>query len=109
MSQPRSHNESRRSITPADRNDWIARLTGRVTIADGGCWIVDDSDEYVSTHVTRRGYERIHRLVYQTLVAPIPPGWHVHHRCRSRACINPAHLEAMSASDHGRLHAHSGG
>ncbi|MFF8283387.1 HNH endonuclease signature motif containing protein [Streptomyces albus] len=30
---------------------------------------------------------------------PVPPGWHVDHRCRIRACCNPDHLEAVPATE----------
>jgi hypothetical protein len=37
-------------------------------------------------------------------VGPIPDGSHVHHECHEPACVNPAHLVIMSASEHARLH-----
>ncbi len=37
-----------------------------------------------------------HRLVYACLVGPIPDGHVLDHRCRNRACVNPAHLEPVT-------------
>ena len=40
-----------------------------------------------------------HRWVYETLVGPIPVGLDLDHVCRSRSCVNPAHLEPVTRSD----------
>lgn len=37
-----------------------------------------------------------HRLAYENAKGPIPKGLHIDHLCRTRACINPDHLEAVS-------------
>lgn len=34
----------------------------------------------------------VHRVAYQLALGPIPDGMKVDHRCRRRACIEPAHL-----------------
>lgn len=45
-----------------------------------------------------------HRFIYEMSNGPIPSGHVVHHQCHNRACVNPAHLEAMSPEDHNALH-----
>jgi len=35
----------------------------------------------------------------------IPEGVHLHHTCKNRACVNPWHLEPLTAADHVREHA----
>lgn len=44
--------------------------------------------------------EYVHRVAYELLVGPIPAGLTIDHvrarGCTSRACVNPAHLEAVS-------------
>jgi hypothetical protein len=86
--------------------DWISRLAGNVTVQPDGCWTVGaNRDTYADSKVGDK-QERTHRLVYLAVHGPIPDGWHVHHRCETKACINPDHLEALSASDHMAHHAH---
>jgi hypothetical protein len=40
-----------------------------------------------------------HRFVYEQLGGLIPPGLQLDHRCRLRACVNPAHLEPVTARE----------
>ena len=39
-----------------------------------------------------------HRLAFETLVGPVEQGLQIDHLCRVRCCVNPAHLESVTAS-----------
>lgn len=60
--------------------------------------------------IDRTGYGRFgsrglaHRFAYEKFVGPIPEGFHLHHECHVRSCVNPAHLTPLSPSDHLRGH-----
>lgn len=63
--------------------------------------------------LTSRGYARVwihgrevalHRAMYEKFVGPVADGYELHHRCGIRHCINPAHLEAVTHTEHMRLH-----
>jgi hypothetical protein len=41
-----------------------------------------------------------HRMAYELMIGSIPSGFHLHHRCENKACVNPAHLELISPSAH---------
>lgn len=47
---------------------------------------------------------RVHRYLYELHNGAVPADWDVHHVCENRACVNPEHLQAMSKSDHTRIH-----
>lgn len=75
----------------------LEHLEGKFTVGDG-CW------EWTGDCNTKGGYGRIyldgryrsaHRVVYELLVAPIPDGFFIDHKCRQHACVNPAHLRVV--------------
>ena len=70
---------------------------------------VDKTNEYGcwtwTGYVDPRGYARIsvenrpqfiHRFSYELHKGPIPEGLTIDHLCRTRHCVNPAHLEAVT-------------
>lgn len=68
-----------------------------------GCWLW-------TGQIGRRGYGQIgsgsdgrtlltHRVSYELNVGPIPEGLTLDHLCRVRHCINPAHLEPVTARE----------
>lgn len=38
----------------------------------------------------------VHRLMYETLIGPIPNGLVIDHLCRNRSCVNPSHMEPVT-------------
>lgn len=69
------------------------------------CWLWNGSlasGGYGRLRLGGRGsqYEEVHRFAYRLLVGEIPDGHHIHHRCETRSCVNPAHLEALLPGEH---------
>lgn len=71
-------------------------------IDSSGCWIWT-RHRYVAT-----GYGQFclngkpgtaHRASHELFKGPIPPGLTIDHLCRVRACVNPAHLEAVTIQE----------
>lgn len=76
------------------------RLVSRIT-ENNECW------EWVSP-ITKNGYgvlsvenkvQLAHRVSYEAYKGTIPKGLQIDHLCRNRCCINPEHLEAVTAKE----------
>lgn len=80
------------------RSAVLERLSRAYVVDDSGCWLWTRS-------VQTAGYGQIlvegrrwlaHRLIYTLLVGEIPEGMVVDHVCRTRRCVNPAHLQVVT-------------
>lgn len=90
----------------SDRCD-VSRTVSRprYEVDENGCWLwlgTLDGKGYGMT--VGRGERKAHRAAYRDAYGTIPVGFHVHHRCEVKRCVNPAHLEALSPTDHLRGH-----
>lgn len=75
------------------------KVMDRYVVDASGCW------NWTGT-LSPRGYgtlhvgatsKRAHRISYEVHRGPIPEGLTLDHLCRNRKCINPAHLEIVTA------------
>ncbi len=67
------------------------------TVSD--CWLwtgAKNSKGYGCFAVAGRS-QLAHRVAYEELVGSIPDGLQIDHLCRIKSCVNPAHLEPVTA------------
>lgn len=88
----RTPNEWKR-LSPQERFEML-----HIPEPNSGCWLWIGG---TATH----GYGRImvkgrrigaHRYSYELHKGPIPEGLQIDHLCRTRSCVNPDHLEAVT-------------
>lgn len=74
------------------------RIRDRISYSEHGCWLWTGcclSNGYGQTRVHSKKLPA-HRAIYLLLVGPIPDGLQIDHLCRTRLCVRPSHLEAVT-------------
>ena len=82
-----------------DLSDVPAHLRNRLRVnTETGCWewIGAKNSGGYGVQTVEGHLRRVHRLVYEALVGPFPPGLQPDHLCRNRACANPEHIEPVT-------------
>ena len=84
----------------------LERLMRLVETTPSGCWEyaakTRQGDSYRQVTVIVDGKQRFiyaHRAAYEALIGPIPAGKQLDHLCRNRMCVNPEHLEPVTAKE----------
>lgn len=76
----------------------LTAFFSRVATSTSACWLW--TGRLMPTGYGIHAGRAAHRIAFQWFVGPIPPNYHVHHRCEVRRCVNPAHLEALAPTAH---------
>jgi hypothetical protein len=81
------------------------RIKYKILKSDSGCWIwegkIHQKTGYGDVCVNFKS-TLAHRYVYECLVGEIPKGMQLDHLCKVRACVNPKHLEPVTATENVR-------
>lgn len=81
--------------------EYLSKWWGNTEKTPAGCWVWQGSKNSSGYPYARyKGAMRgVHRMVYFLSGRPLMPGEAVHHKCGTKLCINPEHLEAATAAD----------
>lgn len=78
------------------------------TSDDDACWQWQGkttTNGYAKYFSAPSGWSRLgHRVAWRLANEEELNSRVVHHTCGNKKCVNPKHLEAMTHSEHGRLH-----
>ena len=86
--------------TGATAND-LPRFMRKVEVVQNGCWMwtaYKDPCGYGRFEAAGRS-KAAHRVAYELMIGPIPDGLCIDHICRTRGCVNPDHLRAVTAKE----------
>jgi hypothetical protein len=85
------------------------RIRAKIEVVSNGCWLwrgwVEERRPGKLSYgkVWWEGTMRYaHRIVFQLLVGEVPSGQQLDHLCGEPSCVNPAHLEPVTAKENTR-------
>lgn len=86
---------------PSPSDDDETRLKVRTEASDSGCLIFVGTINQAGygTVTTSEGREYAHRAAYRLSGREIPDGMLINHLCGTPPCVNPEHLEAVTARE----------
>lgn len=82
----------------------VERFWTKIQRDADGCWLWTaniNNGGYGTFHNGDRDV-KAHRYAYELMVGPIPEGLVIDHLCRVRRCVNPGHLDPVTAEENVR-------
>lgn len=78
----------------------LDRFLAKFTVAADGCWVWTAATVKGYGHLRVQGRDwYAHRFSYEQAVGPIPDGLQIDHLCQNKLCVNPDHLEPVTARE----------
>jgi HNH endonuclease len=86
----------------ADEDFWSNVQLEDTIFPENGCMIWTGPGERYGAFSRDGKQHRAHRWIYERLRGPIPKGMQIDHLCRVPLCVNPDHLELVTAKENQR-------
>jgi len=85
---------------PPKPTEW-ERAAAKFVYAPGSCWVWTGAvrGRMYGAFLSNNKQVAAHRFMYEHLVGKIPDGLVLDHLCREPLCVNPAHLDPVSAKE----------
>jgi hypothetical protein len=96
--------QPRRFLQGHQHRKTVAPACGYIVDAETGCWIWKLGLDRAGYGKTKRGGISVHAHIalWRDRHGPVPDGLELDHLCRTPACCNPDHLEAVTPTENKR-------
>ncbi len=74
-------------------------LGGKPLLVNTGCWVWIGKRGSHGYGLASNPTRPAHRVIYEMVSGQIPAGLQLDHLCRNRWCVNPSHLEPVTAKE----------
>lgn len=112
---PAPYTERRKGWVKGQPLRFLRGHTGGPKAADWNDIVVTETGCHIfgSYEYPEQGYRRVrwkgesvamHFMLWEKTHGPVPKGYHVHHRCEDKRCVNLEHLELLTHGEHSTLH-----
>lgn len=80
------------------------RILDTIKVTENSCWEWQGTRQKNGYGALRAGGKtvRAHRYSYEAFIGSIPEGLQIDHLCRNRPCVNPWHMEPVTARENTR-------
>lgn len=90
------------AVYPLAKGDFIGRISSKIEEDANGCWLwtgCDTGNGYGTIRTGGGGQTVAHRVVWQLCRGVVASHLQIDHLCKVRRCVNPEHLEPVTARE----------